>query len=280
MKFQHISGSVLGQYHIVNFINNQDAYRFFKSEDLVVAVVSDGCSAGHNSEVGANLGSDRLLKLIVNTNWDDINNNENPKEKLTDTLRVYKNTLLKDIKLILNSITDRDERLERYFFFTLVAAVITKKHTYVFSLGDGYYGINGGVVSLEGVYRNAPPFLAHNLWGRETGFVINEIVPTDTVNNIFVATDGLEYLIKSEFRSIPGRKEQVGPVDQLWKSNKLFNSPVNLQKMLFDLNTTVYRPSSHEGRISKDVGLLFDDTTIISLRRPPEQPENQRTDGQ
>jgi nicotinamidase-related amidase len=54
-RFEGITGSVLGRAHADRGRNNQDAFLLRQEGDALLALLSDGCSAGDHSEVGAQL---------------------------------------------------------------------------------------------------------------------------------------------------------------------------------------------------------------------------------
>src|SRR4051794_34803281 len=63
-QLQVASGSVTGRYHVLNGKGNQDAAYWRATEDRLVAVVCDGCSAGEHNAAGAVLGARMLVEAI------------------------------------------------------------------------------------------------------------------------------------------------------------------------------------------------------------------------
>lgn len=56
-SFEVIFSSVIGKDHKRSGKNNQEAYHYFANDDMITAVVCDGCTDGKNNEVGARIGS-------------------------------------------------------------------------------------------------------------------------------------------------------------------------------------------------------------------------------
>ena len=63
-SFAIAGGTVLGTEHRHALRNNQDALAFRETEDALIVVVTDGCSSGHSSEVGARLGAAWLAAAV------------------------------------------------------------------------------------------------------------------------------------------------------------------------------------------------------------------------
>jgi hypothetical protein len=128
----------------------------------------------------------------------------------------------------------------------------------VFHVGDGFYAINGNLVSVdteafiakegEPKKSNCPSYLIYNLmpnvarsmYPSSLNFAF-DIFPMSQFDRLMIATDGVRFLTLSPDRQIPGKTSQVGGIEQLWEDS-VFMKPFALQRRLGLLNHDVHIP--------------------------------------
>ena len=66
-SFAAFAGGVIGREHRRALRDGQDGAAVVQTEAVVAAIVTDGCSSGRESEVGARLGAAWLADLIAST---------------------------------------------------------------------------------------------------------------------------------------------------------------------------------------------------------------------
>lgn len=270
-EFECASGSIIGQYHLrINF-NNQDNYIITEYPDHIVAVICDGCGSGPTSEVGATLGSSIVA-------WEL---NASGLHKLKDDMKEIELCLERTRRLIVDRITSIAFKtglpfvsaIADSFLFTIVAAVVGKEYTYIISFGDGFYALNGEVKEIGPFENNAPPYIAYgsveeHVESRDDlHFVINEIIPTNELESLLIASDGLGDLIGAEEKNIPGKADLVGPVDQFWARDLYFSNQAAVSRRLAMINKSVTKLDRKANRLIHEVGHLKDDTTLVAIRR-------------
>jgi len=286
--FEIAAGTVIGRDHRVAGKNNQDAFCCLVSDELIVAVVCDGCGSSPHSEVGAKIGA-RLIATELQNSLSGFSDQCRPirKDDWEFLLScVYSKPFLNQIETLAFGMaghqTDRDTEFFRvilnYFLFTVVGFVINPESTIVFSAGDGIFGINfqsGGILRVLGPFPgNAPPYPAYSLIGSAVvsdpkllGFKLQAVDLTRDIESLIIGTDGTIDLAEAADKNIPGRDELVGPLSQFWENDLFFRNPDALRRRLAVINSDVSRPLWEERRIQRSSGLLRDDTTIVSIRR-------------
>lgn len=272
MEYEVAFGTVTGRDHVHGLRNNQDALAVEERPEGIVAVVCDGCSSGAHSEVGAQLGA-RLIAAELAASLGHFNRSDlwYPAERARLNVLVLLRLLAKAMAGSFSQIVND------YFLFTIVAAVIGKERTIVMGIGDGMYAVNGMVTTIGPFANNAPPYLAYSLTGSSLAdqrsellqFNLYETMPTDALNSLMIGTDGVGDIIRARDRTLPGRTELVGTLDQFWESDRYFSeNPFLLSRRLNQIN-----PSQPVVRVREDgsterfEGLLPDDTTLVVARR-------------
>jgi len=266
-QFQVSGGSTIGTDHLRLKKNNQDAFLWKIEEDILIAVVADGCGGQPHSEVGSKIISRLLVSKVLNIfsahpSWTH--------EKILEQSR-------EEVLLHLNILGSHlggpfhDTVLE-FFLSTLVGAILTREVTSIFSLGDGYYALNGQVVSLGPLPENAPPYLAYGLLSafggsKDIRFKIQRTVPTEEVRSILLGTDGVEYILKHETSFYPGKRDPIGPLSQFWENDEFFNNPDQVRRTLALMNKEGTQIDWENRRVDKYQPLLSDDTTLVVIRR-------------
>jgi hypothetical protein len=208
-----------GLHHMMDGQNNQDSVGILVGENCLMGVVSDGCSSTHletrnsvsNNEFGSNLLTHLVLKLSkdILAKYCDIEDDR--------FLSLLSNKLLENVNAISSIVTSGDKRereifLCDHFMATIVGFVICHGKYFVFGSGDGFYGVDNMIneITFDGKY------LALNLLDEvESGdcsigktdkshfetsggkkLSILNSGSTEEINNIFIATDGFDVIVK------------------------------------------------------------------------------------
>lgn len=265
--FQVTYGSITGRNHALIGKNNQDAYYITSDENITIALVSDGCSSGEHSEVGAKLG----VRIVADVIISNLKQNSG-RFKSTFAQQLQQETLFR-LKKIANHFTrnlDYYSIVHDCFLFTLVGAIITPVETLIFSVGDGVFAINGQVKLINSrVGENAPPYIAYGLYGHpEWGEIeIHTHTVTEKIQSILIGTDGVKDLIAVEDYFIPGKAEKVGNINQFWQEDRYFHNPDLIRRKLSLINREYYKPDWQNQQFKKYSGMLPDDTTLIVIRQ-------------
>ena len=274
MMIEIAGGSIAGSDHSKpgqpGYTNNHDSFSWKQNDTLTVALVTDGCGKGKHSEVGSKIANSILVKTL----FDDINRlmdtnsdfecNESFWQRIQSRV-IAKLTVL--VEFMGESISDI---VSNYFLFTCVGVVMTPKTTYIFSLGDGMYALNGEITEFGPFPKNAPPYMMYTLTGSSLfdespellKIQVNEEIATCDVQTLLLGTDGIMDLLNVENACIPGQSNLVGPLNQFWDEDKFFRNPDIIRRRLAMINKETVAGS----KITP--GLLPDDTTCIVIRQP------------
>jgi hypothetical protein len=309
-------GSVTGRDRLRFGKNNQDAFSWaIAKSGAMVAVVGDGCGSKTHSEVGAKIGVKLVTAAIVRQlergedgeRWRGETRGRGDAEKfLNSTLNTQHSTLFinwqqvqQEVLMHLQGLAkamggDFFETVQNYFLFTIVGALVTSAGATIFTIGDGVAIANGKSIQLGPFPGNAPPYIAYGLFapssrpsghpspnGRGDGgegwqFQIHQQLPIDEVRSILIGTDGVSDLIEVADRNLPGKSELVGEIGQFWEDDRYFKNPDAIRRQLALINREIAKPDWQERRLTKEVGLLPDDTTLVVMRKRPEDVLNRR----
>lgn len=262
--FEAAAGSVPGRAHVIAGRPSQDAFVLRADPAAIVAVVADGCGGAERSEIGAWIGAHALAAEVgraIGGELDDPAFWEGAQSSVLATLRSTAAAMGGDLR----------EIVRQFFLFTVVGAVVAGDRAAVFSMGDGVVALNGEVSCLGPFPGNAPPYLGHALLGEGQGagarLVVHRTLPAREVESIVVATDGAAEWGDVQRSHLPGTREPVGPLAQLWEDDRFFDHPDALRRKLARMNRVLVRPVWDDRRMEREPGLLEDDTTIVVLRR-------------
>jgi len=267
------SGSVIGKYHTRIGLNNQDAYGYILHPDYVMAVVCDGCGSGNYSEVGARLGVNLFLKEL-NRVEEFINIGVGNLNKLLESVKIG---IVNSISCMSYMIGDNlPNIIKEHFLFTSLIACVGKEKSFIASIGDGFYNINGENFEIGPFENNAPPYISYAIIPDAVGinafkdikFNIHSIMDSKDIENIMIATDGLEDFIVAEEKNIPGQTKLVGNINQFWLDDLYFNNKASLTRKLNQVSKNSVKVKN--GQLITEPGILNDDTTIISIRKTNE----------
>ncbi len=294
LGFQISAGTIPGRSHIgygnlLKGTNNQDSFEVQRFEDCIIALVHDGCGSGRHSEIGAKIGGALLSRAMLELASRGALSMVATEESISEQLEQTKKRCLKQLRKIISSLEvgtcrhdfneycncDFKNFIQDYLLFTTVGVIVTVHKTVVFSLGDGLYAVNGELREIGPYPGNAPPYLAYSLFTNsrcEGDFLkikVHKVIPTEDLETVMIATDGLRDLLDKELRRIPGKNRLVGHISQIWTNDNFFTeeNPHSLTPWLRQLNSEVTTFNSLEMRMERHQGLLPDDTTVIALRR-------------
>lgn len=290
-KFELASGTTMGRDHRVRLAkNNQDGVCAFVNTDLIVAVVTDGCSSGIHSELGAVLGAQLMVAAIKN-NVRRVTFQTHETRLVQPALweRIRQDVLaqLRSLALSLYSEGSFTDFVTSHFLFTSLGVVITPLLSVFFGTGDGLIIVNNERFILEPNEGNEPAYLGYALLdSSQLSFTQEQLklqiiraVPTSELDHFLVGTDGATVLLGADKKLIPGRTVTVGPIDQFWTTERFFRNPFALGQYLTLLNTDSEKIDWDNRRVLKEPGLLFDDTTIVVGRRKDRREETKDKGG-
>ncbi|MDJ0703684.1 MAG: protein phosphatase 2C domain-containing protein [Leptolyngbyaceae cyanobacterium MO_188.B28] len=268
--FEVAAGSILGRDHLRVGKNNQDAFSWISREHVTLAIVCDGCGSGAASEVGAQIGAQLIIEAIAQQLevFDSI--------ATADFWRTLHQEVLSRLQSIVLSLRGPSwQTIRDYLLFTVVGGLITPETTVVFGLGDGVFALNGEVQTLGPFPDNAPPYLAYGLTAAAPmeqtpsplQFQVYRQIPTDTLESLLLGSDGVADLMAAAARSLPGSTDTVGPLSQFWQCDRYFANSHAVRRRLALINREVVRPNWQARQLTRHVGLLPDDTTLVTIRR-------------
>jgi len=231
-------GTVPGREHARLSRNNQDGLAVRVRGDRLVAVVTDGCSSGAFSEVGARLGAAWLADAALTED---------------SPVAVFDAALSRLDALAPAASSARAAFVADYLLFTALVAVVTPERVRIYGVGDGVYAAANGddcaITALDAGPDNAPPYLAYRLlesarlerFSGELSPTVHLDGPAD-FDGLLIGSDGVGDLPSGD-----------GSVRELLVAPALARNTSLLQKRL-----NVLGPRR---------GQLPDDTTAVLLRR-------------
>ena len=245
-EFLASGGTVVGVDHRRALRNNQDGLAFANGERWQIVVVTDGCSSGRASEVGARLGAAYLAARTL-----DVAPRALDAQAAASGVAA---AALAWLDGIASSFGDarRQDALADMLLFTFLVAAVGPERAFVFGVGDGVVSLNGVTLALDAGPDNAPPYLAYGLLGPAPTPIVHVDVPARDVRTLVVATDGAVELLARAGEALDGGARQRG-LDQFEEDAAYLKNASLLQKRLVV--------------IGERHGRLHDDTTIGLLRR-------------
>jgi hypothetical protein len=188
--FVAAAGSVTGREHRRAERDGQDGHAIVATGEVVAAIVTDGCSSGRSSEIGARLGA-AWIAALVEQRFRAVADHDHARAAAEEVAE----ELLVRLEVLARSLDPRGDlraaRIEEALLFGFLAAVVTPIVTIVFGIGDGIVVADGSVTVLDPGPENAPPYAAYGLVGARLQPRIHFIGPTARVEMVAVATDGL-----------------------------------------------------------------------------------------
>ncbi len=267
-------GSVIGSEHAMlgrpGSRNNQDALNWVYGRNCIFAVVCDGCSKGAHSEIGSQLISRILSRIVINLA--DAALDANPAANLGVGSEFWKRVeqfLLNDVLTITRMIGGSlSQTITDFWLSTIVGVLITPDLTYIVAVGDGFYAVNGEEIVLKPEAGNSPAYIAYQISGTTLTVENPEILhlrvhdtfATDSVESIILASDGVQDLIDNAENNLPGKAEKIGSVHQ-FSDRRFFTNPDNVRRRL----ALTGLETVSENRIASSP--LKDYTTVITILR-------------
>lgn len=246
---------------------NQDAYKVAASRHCVVGVICDGCGSGPHSEVGSNLAANLIADSVLR---------HFERFELTPQLlrQVEMDVLSRIDDLASHFPGSYSQNINDYFLFTTVLAIIDHRgNVYADMIGDGCMLTPSMTTLYKPSYpNNEPPYLAYNLVKSAINpDLLHFRAPPDwlferccnsfpfpTAQHIspcpfIIGSDGAEKL------------EEIGQSLEQFYEDKYFENDQAVTRRLLTLNSEIVK--IEDGRISRQIGKLNDDTTLIAFRR-------------
>jgi Protein phosphatase 2C len=245
-EFLARGGTVVGVDHRRALRNNQDGLAFACGGGWHVVAVTDGCSSGRASEVGARLGAAYLAARTL-----DLAPRARDVDDAAASVGAATLAWLDGLAASFGE-ARRKDAIADMLLFTFLVAAIGPERAVVFGVGDGVVSLNGVTLALDPGPDNAPPYLAYGLLGRAPAPTVHVDVPACDVRTLAVATDGAVELLARARELLEGGAPQRG-LDQFEEDVVYLRNPSLLQKRLVV--------------IGERHGRLHDDTTIGLLRR-------------
>jgi len=250
---------------------NQDAYATAEDENFFIAVITDGCSEGEHSEVGANFGAN----FIAHRFREKFHRSSNLGYVLAveDDMERIRQDMLATFRLWLcNFPGNLHTNVSNYALFTIMGVMIRSMDVVIFSIGDGYWAMNGSLNRIGPFPNNEPPYMGYGLVTTKMVTADPTIIrfkciaqeELDSIENLLIASDGLVWFIKNEDVVIPGHTRKVGNISQFWESDTFYKNETEMSRFLKRCNYDVQKVEN--GRLKDTVGLLNDDTTVFALR--------------
>jgi hypothetical protein len=275
--FEVAAGTVAGTEHTSSGRNNQDGFACRWSQNALVGVVCDGCTAAPHSEVGAKTGA-RLVAEQLHGAMERSSDAEG-RDRIGGLLEETRQQVVAALHTLgLAMGPGLPAVASEYFLFTVVGFAIGPRSSFTFSIGDGLLAVNGETLRIGPFPGNEPPYLAYGTLVASSlestnpellRFQVHHILPTENLESVMVGSDGLEQALLAETRLLPGLAEPFGPLSQFWTEDRYFRNPVAVQRRLAQANRCVSRVDWASGTRTESPGLLPDDTTLVIARRRP-----------
>lgn len=269
--FQMAGGTIPGRDHTTTQKNSHDAYHMVQTAGLGIAVVCDGCGSGENSEVGAKLGARIVAAQIMRY----FNNDPSAFRlgQIDRGLMQVRRSVLSQIQLLADSMgPSYSQAIGEYFLFTVLGAIVTHDHTFVFGAGDGVMVLNETLTTLAPSEGNSPEYLSYGLVETEKKGLVPLLqvfgdVATGKLESLLIGTDGVGDLAKAVDKRIPGKDEKVGPISQFWKDDRFFKNSFAIHRRLNLINRSTSTVDYEKKVVNEEHGHLPDDTTLVVVRR-------------
>ncbi len=288
--FELAHGSVVGRRHLgtgnnLVGMNNQDAVSV-RHDDALIALVADGCGSSPHSEIGARVGS-ALLSAVLLQQWrlvqQTLKSSGNGSDPLSQSFwdRVEVNSIAALTTLAQSQALTPHEFgkvVVEQMLFTTLGFMLTQHGLWIFSPAgaDGVYALNGDVTQLTPQEGNEPIYSMYrtipNRYADRNELLrmkVHHYLPLTEVQSVLVGSDGVGELIRAEGMKIPGKQEVVPALRALWEGDRFFEDSAALTLLLRSINSESTRLETQHGkaRLTREPGLLMDDTSLVVVRR-------------
>lgn len=208
--FSVVQGTVTGAEHLRLGRGNQDGVATGATADALAVAVTDGCSEGRYSEVGARLAAE-WLAAAAPAKWRAAR--ERP-EPFVRSLSRGLAGLVHDVAGRFGPRPVRDVVAE-LFLFTFIVAVVGRERAAIVGVGDGVYMVDGRITVLDAGPDNAPSYIAYDVVGASHAVAprVHYVGPASDFDSLLIATDGA-----ADLRTMPTPAEAgLDCVDHRWK---------------------------------------------------------------
>lgn len=272
LPFLVAGGRVCGTEHRRTGRGCQDAFAWQRVDGCLLATVADGCGSGRYSEVGAILGvrlwTAALADLMRESGTlfaaGDVDAPQLVRALRADIWPQARARVAERLSGLARGMGGSvADNVRSHLLFTLVGALVTPAHTVVYSLGDGVYGINGGLVEIGPFPENRPPYLSYDVVEERPVWpvVVNACWASDAVQSVILATDGLAPLLA-----------EPTLVQEFARPRYVRNRDA-VRRRLSVLNRERRTIFWDERRVLKESGRFADDVALIILQKRVHEPE-------
>lgn len=197
------AGSVTGRDHRRAQRDGQDGFALLVSAkaEVVAAVVTDGCSSGRTSEVGARLGA-AWIATLIEERFGEVEGEDGARiaaQRVVDALVGR----LRDLSATLGSTA---QVVGEMLLFGFLAAVVRGRVAIVFGVGDGLASVDGNLTVIDPGPENAPTYAAYALLGAR---IEPRILFAGSADCIAIATDGVDGATLAELAVDPRLDKNV-----------------------------------------------------------------------
>lgn len=276
--FESCAGSITGTDHKKPLLwrNNQDAFRVVEKENVLIAVVADGCGSGKFNEMGAHIGINLITGFLVREfvygmAYNFVGDPQSLAASL-EGVRIGASAHLAHLIRLVEP-ESRSQFVNDHLLFTLQVLVITDTTAFIAGIGDGVYAVNGEVKQVGPFEKNEPPYLAYgdlvksSIAPESCKFVVHACIPADELASACIGTDGAADFTKIATMTLPGKSEVIGPLSNFWTQDAYFKNPQALQRRLNLINNPSSRIDWERKCLDVEHGRLKDDTTLVVVRR-------------
>jgi len=193
------SGFCVGDTHVKYPIGYQDARFVINKEGVFVGIVCDGCSTTSDSftqnQVGAALAAELIALRVFRRISSKMKSGKLDFDQvLSDVGRrafQFFRNIIREMKRASPEFFDREKFLQEKLLFTVVGLVVAKENYWIFGCGDGCFGINNDIVTLE-TTPETQFFMRSIIKNRKLGgFKIHKTDLIKDSDTLWIASDGL-----------------------------------------------------------------------------------------
>ncbi|HMO16693.1 MAG TPA: protein phosphatase 2C domain-containing protein [Oligoflexia bacterium] len=231
-----------------------------------VIVVADGSSSAFESKTG----SCAAVRLVLNIAEEMLEMDPLPKPE--EFAAKLQEELLKRLRASLLPFAGPDgditAMVEQAYYFTLLIGVVTADWSAVMACGDGFYAINGKIEKIDSREGNYPDYLGYLLCNpipegfERVKIEVREVIPTDQLKSIFVASDGIGPVVKK-------RTNREFSISEVWENSLATSESVAAKLAAFakdGMELSVIKTGNRaeiEPRLTR--GIFGDDVTYVCL---------------